>query len=148
MYCSKCGRKIEEGSLFCDNCGERITLNKTNVTSKDSLNNKNRLFLKKCIIGFIIFLLGFLIYTTIGRKYLVKKYYDKGNQAYLEFLRYTNNGMDLGGEDNIDGVKSIIDEIDHNYSKCLKFAGGKYYKYDINYDAVKNCSDILYSYID
>ena len=31
MFCKKCGNKLEEGSLFCDQCGDPWSYNFLNI---------------------------------------------------------------------------------------------------------------------
>ncbi|MBN2851312.1 MAG: zinc-ribbon domain-containing protein [Clostridia bacterium] len=34
MQCNKCGKELEENSKFCDSCGEKVTLEKTEVVEE------------------------------------------------------------------------------------------------------------------
>jgi uncharacterized RDD family membrane protein YckC len=43
IYCSKCGKKLDEGSKFCNNCGAAINLDGKSETVIDSFANDRQL---------------------------------------------------------------------------------------------------------
>lgn len=78
MYCKKCGNEIEDDSVYCNFCGDKI--DKKNIESKNKEETKKikskPKFLSMIILIILIFSLfgiGFLI------KALFKKWTDKSN---------------------------------------------------------------------
>ena len=75
MFCSNCGSKIEEGSVFCPTCGKKLITeatpsesenSKTNSPKKEKkpINKKTRKIVLFSVIG--LMLLVVLIFTTIS----------------------------------------------------------------------------------
>ena len=59
MQCPKCGNQVDNGSLFCTNCGMNITNNGNNIQSieqKESTLSVLLYFLGVCCIGLSIYL--------------------------------------------------------------------------------------------
>lgn len=50
MYCNKCGKKLEDESLFCNYCGEKIVL----VEEENSLANEDEWEEKKGFARFVV----------------------------------------------------------------------------------------------
>ena len=79
MYCKKCGREVEENSLYCNNCGAQLnTAQNQNISEDDSSFGF-------ALLGFFIPLVGlilFLIYE--GKK--PKRAKSAGKGALIGFI--------------------------------------------------------------
>lgn len=58
MYCSKCGKKVEETSVFCDGCGNPLKESETNQAKADK---REKYFMDKQLKTF----LGIIIYVIL-----------------------------------------------------------------------------------
>ena len=66
MYCKKCGSLLEDGDVFCTNCGEKIETNsEANTTNTENVNEKNGK--SKSLIVIIILLVIFCVYLVSNR---------------------------------------------------------------------------------
>ena len=62
MYCKKCGRAVEEDSLYCNNCGAQINTTQNQNISEDSSS------FGFALLGFFIPLVGLILFSyTRGR---------------------------------------------------------------------------------
>ena len=76
MFCSKCGRELEEGSSFCVHCGEKITNTATKSALKiGDIKNilKSRKVIKYAIVGVVIVFVIILISYFNSVSYIEKK---------------------------------------------------------------------------
>lgn len=58
MYCTKCGREIKDSNSICPHCGSVQTV----VPSAKGIGQ----LLKRCILGFIIWLISVILFALIG----------------------------------------------------------------------------------
>ena len=65
MFCTKCGKKIEEGNSFCTNCGQSKDVNNSVNTMKENnipqKNNPSGVVIAALVIGIISIVLSFVI---------------------------------------------------------------------------------------
>ena len=55
MFCTKCGKEIEEGNTFCTNCGQKV---EKSTSDRVSINLKNSKKIIICVISIILVLIG------------------------------------------------------------------------------------------
>ncbi len=63
MNCKKCGSKLDEGTIFCANCGEKVIHVESVDIGKINENNKNS---NAKVIFIIIFIVGLLLSFCLG----------------------------------------------------------------------------------
>ena len=98
----------------------------------------------------VVIILLFFVCSALGRRILVKRYYNKGYNAYLNWLEYTDDGrnLHLGWIEDDDEPEQIMSDIKVNFDKCLNLIGDNRDKYHIDYNLAENCYYILYAYTD
>lgn len=77
MYCSNCGKEMEDSAVFCDNCGNRLEI----VTV---INNNPRKRIKK----FIVLVVLVIIVIIAGALLFMRKSEKGQNTAVTETMRY------------------------------------------------------------
>lgn len=55
MFCTKCGKEIEEGNTFCTNCGQKV---EKSTSDRVSINLKNSKKIIICVISIILVIIG------------------------------------------------------------------------------------------
>lgn len=66
-FCPNCGAKLDEDSIFCASCGNKV---KNNTNSKSTFSNKNDIFTKMLSKPKLIILIIILIIALIGVSFL------------------------------------------------------------------------------
>lgn len=79
MFCPKCGNKVEDNAVFCNNCGNNLqevknsleennTINKNNCFNDNNKNNSKKKFLLILGLILIVILVLFLLFIFITNK--------------------------------------------------------------------------------
>ncbi|MBQ4630695.1 MAG: zinc-ribbon domain-containing protein [Clostridia bacterium] len=94
MFCKSCGNKIEEGALFCDNCGFAVNLQQNTEFSPKLPKNSNSLKLKFIILGLSLVLVVLVLTFYFILKPAPKKEYkqDSPEGVISEFENAINSG--------------------------------------------------------
>jgi len=66
MYCSNCGKEIDDHAVYCNYCGVPAQNRTKNVVSSDDTNPVSAVFAGKwALIGFILnTIIGFLVFSV------------------------------------------------------------------------------------
>lgn len=136
MYCQKCGNEIPDNSVFCDVCGERVSLQVgiQQTVQKDAKKKKRN---KSTII-----LSVFLCLSLIGCGVLGYIAIRKANLVAFksEVIKNKNNSIDYY-ENEVDLLRERAEFLD-NYVVIVGDNGSKYYhKYECG--LWRSCDSIL-----
>lgn len=97
MFCTKCGSKVEDGSRFCDTCGERVSserIDNMDIIKKEIENKFGELMKRKKIPWKIIGVAAVAVLAAVillnthkcgwcNRVYVGAQYYDPLDQNEL-----------------------------------------------------------------
>lgn len=64
MYCYKCGKEVNDGAIYCSNCGTNISLDIISKSSKSDSSSSSKQTLR--LIAFILALLSLIITAIVG----------------------------------------------------------------------------------
>ena len=110
MFCSNCGKEIDEKVKFCSNCGMENALLNSNIESKDELKKKKvkknkKLILIILIIAVIILsIISIVIYINIP-KTLASKITPENYGDYVDYPVYL--GLNVSLDSKNDGEKEM-----------------------------------------
>lgn len=155
MFCSKCGKEVEENSNFCSKCGNEInpikketTANPTEEPIKKELKketNKTGIYLLSLVC---VILVGILIFQNISKDS------EESQDTYLELAE--NEVKDkIDANENIPPVvkeiaKSTIDKVDtkEELDKAINTISDKVNELGVEKEKIDNLVKDLESYKD
>lgn len=115
MFCSKCGKKLREGDLFCSNCGNPIFKENDSVTvSKPDIDEKNITFsIGKYSISFT---------DNQNTEILARSVIENNiDFSYIYFCGYCTFSVDSIEEMYEDAITEFKRILDLNINKAVKF---------------------------
>lgn len=115
MFCSKCGKKLREGDLFCSNCGNPIFKENDSVTvSKPDIDEKNITFsIGKYSISFT---------DNQNTEILARSVIENNiDFSYIYFCSYCTFSVDSIEEMYEDAITEFKRILDLNINKAVKF---------------------------
>ena len=115
MNCKKCGSRLDDGAIFCTNCGEKIMHVEKVDTENLSGNNKNNIIK---VIFIIIFIAGLILSFCLG--FFVGKR-EKGQNDVVKENKKSSELKTKGKEDNISSNEEYTFNLyDTNMKKEVK----------------------------
>ncbi len=103
MFCQNCGNKIDKEDKFCKYCGKDIKQNnkynpkeEQKEVSNNDYNYKNKFVL---VIGVVIVILGFCIYTWSNRQQPKTSFENYNNEVIkLDYFEYSSKLLEVKKE--------------------------------------------------
>jgi len=111
MFCDKCGENLEEGDIFCNNCGNTL-INEVARESKVEIINST--YNKKYLLNTKMVVL--LIFTTVSVGYLIYGFYTKA-QEQIQKTQIELTSLKQSTNEAISAQKKLIEQQDSNISK-------------------------------
>ena len=147
MFCSKCGKEVDENDKFCGNCGAEIK-----NTGIDSNKKKEKKKLKKWQKVIIIVIVTIVTIGIIANIVNYKEQQDIKRNADLYLLEHPEfNNKKTTQDSNVEKtIKAFAETIRNNNNGELKFNSYSKYKttsngiviyqikYNTSYDTVKS----------
>ena len=129
MYCPECGREVIDDSVFCENCGYKLTVEKygkvdeaVNPTAKNDKPAKKRTWI--AVVGIIIVLsvaLGLIFYSMTGINRIINAFGDSSATVREETLQKLIDK----GEKAVDPLINALKNDDQNIREYSATALGE-----------------------
>ena len=126
MFCSNCGKKIEDGQKFCPYCGNKLEVVNEKEQSKIDNTSNSKPLIKNKVFIIIIIVLILIIVALVVNFFLFKK-----------VMRET------GHFEKINGVDTYIDNGSIVTNSLVRIRGKKIYYVDENGHKIKNAWEII-----